>query len=965
MPPSSLRKFLFISALSSIFTATYFTHSYGQCLDNQRSLLLELKNELIFNSSISEKLVQWNQTDECCSWYGVECDAAGYVISLQLDDEGISGGIGDSSSLFRLKHLEKLNLAYNNFNNTPIPRGIHNLTYLTHLNLSYAPFGGQVPLEISFLKRLVSLDISKGYWLVPDLVFEHPNLEMILQNLTGLRELYLDAAYLSDHERREWSHIISSYLPYLRSLSLNFCVVSGPIHNSFWQLSSLSVLQLDQADLSTVVPDFFANFSSLTTLSLDNCDLKGHFPEIVFQLPTLKNLDLSANDLLTVTIPPFTQTGSLESLVLTHTNLTGLIPSSISNLKALSHIDLFMCRFKGEIPSTFANLTQLVWVDLSGNLFTGSLSSTLFRGLSNLVYLDLRGNFFSGTIPQSLFGLPSLSELHLGYNQFTGQVEEFPVVTVSKIRVIDLSNNRLEGPIPDSFFQLQSLESLLLSSNLFNGTFQLEKIQNFPNLTDLDLSGNNLSVDVGSDNSSSYVFPKLKMVGLASCNLYDFPGFIKHSDLSQLNLANNHIAGEIPSWIWGKQLRDLNLSHNLFTNMQRPYYIPASLQILDLQSNQLREELHLPIPPAIGDQTSNLQYLSLANNSLSGLIPTSLCNAKLDFLDLSVNKFGGHIPLCLRQTISSLQVLNLGRNNISGRIPDILSVDCYLQYFDLNNNTLQGEIPKSLERCMSLEFMNIGNNNINDTFPCMLSSSLRVLVLHSNRFHGEVRCNKSWPDLQIMDISSNNFTGNLVSINFSSWSAMMSESDAPSRDSPSGSQILQLSRSYYSAFRVKLTVKGIELELVKIRLDFTAIDFSCNNLKGELPNAVGDLSSLHLLNLSHNHLNGSIPKFYADSFRGNPGLCGFSLNISCSSDNLPPPEHEKEQSKTEIEWEYVSAALGYVVGLGSIVWLLLFCRSFRDKYFGKVEEVVEEIFAGRNRRRRQARRVVRNQGRRK
>ncbi|XP_057797672.1 receptor-like protein 54 [Salvia miltiorrhiza] len=344
-------------------------------------------------------------------------------------------------------------------------------------------------------------------------------------------------------------------------------------------------------------------------------------------------------------------------------------------------------------------------------------------------------------------------------------------------------------------------------------------------------------------------------------------------------------------------------------------------------------------------------------------------------------------------------------------------MDCSLQYLDLNNNALVGKIPKSLERCQWLQFLNVGNNNINDTFPCMLSSKLllRGLVLSSNKFHGEVTCHMSWPLLQIVDISSNNFSGFLESINFSSWSSMVS------------GQFLDDSY-YYSLWSsdVTLTIKGVSRQMGKIWADSGTIDLSCNNFRGGIPNAIGDLTSIRQLNFSHNALNGSIPNsfgqlmnlesldlsgnrltelipvelaglsflsvlnlsynklvgeipngrqfqtFSADSFKGNPGLCGFNLDISCSridgSDHLSPQEDENgEEKSTEIEWEYVSAVLGYVVGLGIIAWLLLLSRSFREKYFGKVEEVFEDICDARirrKRRRRHARRVVRNQLRR-
>ncbi|KAL1542449.1 receptor-like protein 7 isoform X1 [Salvia divinorum] len=305
---------LFISILVSSFIFT--THSYNnKCLRHQEILLLQLKDELIFNSSLSTKLVRWNESGECCKWHGVECDASGYVVSLQLDGEAISGGVGDSSSLFRFKYLQKLNLAYNDFGYTHhIPKGIGNLTYLTHLNLSNAGFVGQVPSEISSLTRLASLDISAN-----SLNLEHPNLEMLVQNLTELRELHLDGVNMSSfHERKSQGHIISSHLPNLTTLSMVGCGLYGPLPQSFWQLHSLSILRLDENDLSAVaLHDLVSNFPSLATLTLSDCRLKGCIPSTFANLTKLIHVDLS------------------------HNSLTGSLPSTLfANLIKLIHVDL-------------------------------------------------------------------------------------------------------------------------------------------------------------------------------------------------------------------------------------------------------------------------------------------------------------------------------------------------------------------------------------------------------------------------------------------------------------------------------------------------------------------------------------------------------------------------------------------------------------------------------------------------
>ncbi|KAL8518170.1 hypothetical protein ACS0TY_009508 [Phlomoides rotata] len=1049
----SLCFFFFISIISTISSITNITHAYSHCQEDEKSLLLNLKNDLIFDPSFSRKLVHWNRTEDCCSWDGVECNDAGHVISLRLDHEAISGGIENSSSLFNLRYLEKLDLAYNKLEDIEIPRGIQNLTYLTHLNLSNAGFSGQVPDELLHLRRLVSLDISCVYWGFWPLKLEHPSLEMLLKNLTGLRELYLDGIPISARGS-EWGHLISSSAPELTALSLGHCNLSGPLNPSLLKLSSLSYLRLDFNNISSPFPDFLTNFTGLSTLSLSMCSLKGTFPEKIFQVPTLQNLDLSSNVFLNGNIPQFNLSGSFRSIVLASTNFSGTIPDSVSNLTFLSILDLSYCRFGGRIPSVLANLTELTTVGLSGNFFTGfaplfhmspklarldlshnnltgPLSSLNFQGLSHLEYVDLGYNLLTGSIPPSLFGLPSLVTLMLNNNRISGRVNEFPTPHPSNLVRLDLSSNRLEGPIPEFFFELESLAILSLSNNLFSGTFQLQKIRKPGNLSSLDLSYNKLTVDASNVTSRLYGFPQLYELGLASCNLHYFPDLRNQSSLTSLDLSNNMIRGEIPNWIWevgNGYLSNLNLSFNLLVDLQKPYRFPTQLQYLDLNSNQLQGEL----PPVSGgawyvDYSNNFfdrftplnitsspytfAFYSLANNSLSGPIPASFCQANyLRLLDLSFNNFSGEILSCLL-FLEELQVLKLGNNNISGNIWEDVFTDyqCDLKSLDLGNNKLGGKVPTFLANCKSLEILNVENNEISDSFPCMLPSSLRVLVLRSNRFHGEVRCqNKSWPNLQIIDIASNNFSSNLNSISFSSWTGMVMNSDAHPERTKLGFTIILYPNFYYFT-QVALNVKGSEQTLFKIRVDFTSIDFSCNNFRGEIPDAIGDLSALYLLNLSHNSLTGEIPKsfgnltqlgaldlsvnklmgmipkeltgltflsvlnlsynklagvipsgrqfqtFSADSFEGNTRLCGFPLNISCVN-GLSPPNSAQSHQTMEIEWDYVSAALGYVVGLGSIAWALLCCGSLRRVYFAKVDEVLENISGHHDRKRRRARR---------
>ncbi|WJX49196.1 hypothetical protein P8452_35661 [Trifolium repens] len=408
------------------------------------------------------------------------------------------------------------------------------------------------------------------------------------------------------------------------------------------------------------------------------------------------------------------------------------------------------------------------------------------------------------------------------------------------------------------------------------------------------------------------------------------------------------------------------------------------------------------IPQDIGIYQSSTTFLFLSHNNLHGSIPNSLCNtSNLKMLDLSFNNFSGSVPSCLMTMTETLIVLNLRRNSLQGLIPDKFPASCSLQTLNLNGNLLHGPVPKSLAHCSKLEVLDIGTNQIDGHFPCFLPNipTLSVLVLRNNKFHGTLRCSKEknpWKMIQILDIALNNFSGKLPEKYFRTLKKMRHEDD-----NVEPVFIHMDTSGLYYQDTVTVMIKGEQMELVKIRTIFTAIDFSSNHFEGQIPEDIMDLKALHVLNLSNNFFSGEIPStignlkqlesldlsnnslvgeipmqlaslsflsylnlsfnhlvgkiptgtqlqsFQASSFVGNYGLYGPPLTETPNGtrpDELHP-QPACGRLACSIDWSFLSVELGFVFGLGIIIGPIMFWKQWRVRYWKLVDKILCWMFS--------------------
>ncbi|RXH67891.1 hypothetical protein DVH24_028038 [Malus domestica] len=391
----------------------------------------------------------------------------------------------------------RLDLADNDFNFSPIPSRLgHDLTCLTYLNLSYSVFSGQIPIEISKLSKLSTLDLSSNN----DLELKRTNLRSLIQNFTSIKEL-----------------------------------------------------DLSDVGIHSTVPDILRNATSLTVLSLRTCQLYGEFPIGIFRPPNLEVLDLYENFNLAGYIPTFNQTNSFKVLDVAETSFYGQLPNSIGNLHSLNTLSISFCNFYPRVPSSLRNLTQLTYLDISS-----------FYDIDHTY-----SNKTSQLVPDSWSWIGKLMKLHvlgLAYSNLWGNFPYF-VANLTQLAYLDLSFNDISGEIPSCIMNLTQLTYLALSSNKLNGIVEFDQFSKLRSLASLRLSGNQLSLLIKPDLNAT--LPMFKLLWLDSCNLTEFPEFLKNQhELFDLHLSANKIHGQIPKWFWNATRENL-LSGRIPSNLVR------------------------------------------------------------------------------------------------------------------------------------------------------------------------------------------------------------------------------------------------------------------------------------------------------------------------------------------------------------------------------------------------------------
>ena len=737
------------------------------------------------------------------SWYGVQVNGDGCVITISLSDNQLSGSIPN----FSLPNLQYLWLNSNQLSGS-VPD--FSLPNLQSLSLSNNQLSGSIPnFSLPNLQELWLSD-NQLNGLIPNF------------NLPNLRELWLSDNQLS-------GSIPNFSLPSLQSLNLAYNDLTGLIPN--FSLPSLRSLYLAYNQLSGSIPNF--NLPNLQLINFTSNQLSGSIPN--FSLLNLQRLYLTSNQ-LSGSIPIF-NLPNLQHLWLNNNQLGGSIPNF--NLPKLIELRLEINQLSGPIPNfSLPNLQEL---SLSYNQLSGSIPNF---SLPKLIALWLRNNNLS-TAPaftqMPLLGTSTwpYDSLTLQYNHLTfddilpntpllngfngARARYAPQDSIFSDTLITRNTGQaltidlgIDAAVPDNIYAWYkngspwtppagntSNSNKLIFSTLQNSDAGVYHVQvTNPGAPALTLYSRAIRININTAATCNPVSDSLELVKLY--NATNGPGWTNTWNLNtpvstwygvtvngegcvtQIDLAQNLLTGNIPN---------LNL---------------PDLEILYLFFNQLSgniPDFNLP----------NLKYLTLSNNQLSGSIPNfNLPN--LEELLLFFNELNDTIP---NFNLPKMKKIILYNNQLVGQIPNFNLPN--LETISFYKNKLTGNVPDF--NLPMLKLLVLSDNKLSGSIPNFNLPNLQGLSLFSNQLSGSIP-NFNLPNLYELSLSSNQLIGSIPNFN-----------------------LPNLSQLFLSSNQLSDTIANFNLP------NLQRLSLSSNQLSGSIPNF--SLPKLRSLWLSNNNLSAA------------------------------------------------------------------------------------------------------------
>ncbi len=650
----------------------------------------------------------------------IEIDNLSNLQSLALDNNQLTGNI--PIQIGNLSYLEELYLDNNQLTGN-IPEEVGNLSNLRELYLFNNQLTGNIPEEIGNLNN-----INKFY------LFNNALEGCFSDSLTNICSLgftdssffYLHGYNLTNNPLLPWEGNFQNFCDDLPQIGAN-CDDGDPntigdvIQDNCTCSGELITNTCNYQD-SLVLVELYNATNGVNWTDNTNWLVPGQPIGTWFGVTT--NAD-----------------GCVIILGLNNNSLDGSIPPEIGELINLSQLYLNSNSLEGSIPSELGQLSGLAFLYLNNNFLMGNIPSELGQ-LGNLIWLQLDNNELSGCFPQELIehcGIMFEAEFY--YNtalpwqgDFRNFCDGLPQIGVN---CDDGDPNTIDDIIQNDCV----CRGTDINSCSYQDSLVLVELYNTNNGTNWT---NSLNWLVPSQPISTWYGVMTNTEGcVAELNLSDnlLSGSITSeignlNNLTYLDLSQNAI-GILPPELGNlSNLVHLNLSFNFIGIIPPELGNLSNLEYLNFAGNSLFWEANLNLSDL--ENLNKLTYLNLAANNTGGDILSELVNfSNLTHLILSSNILSGNIPPELAN-LSNLTVLHLDDNYLTGTIPPELGNLGNLTSLLLDINFLSGTIPFELGNLNNLTQLHLFGNSLTGTIPPELGNlnSLTSIYLDDNQLEG-------------------------------------------------------------------------------------------------------------------------------------------------------------------------------------------------------------------------------------
>ena len=549
--------------------------------------------------------------------------------------------------LVNMPNLHKLDVSENHI--TTVPDGIFNdSSQLVELYLSRNFICCIEGLKVLSKLRTLCLDNNRIYNIPHDVFRNLNSLETLdiafnlISNLNGLPDkIFLISLICGGNALtslnfkqpifKEVSNVINVHYSHLEHVNISGIKVER------LYLSNCSIFRIYALNRLEHLRDIFLSENYITGLSADAVyDLPNVYSMVIkynfieqfprLHLPSLRFLDLTGNKIRNITKDHLHSLPNLRVLYVGY-NL-------IERLSELSHENLVEINLQGNAIHYVSSITAVNFPKLHFLILTDNrvLSLSDVRGTLTIPYLSLTKNQIGHISDNELLLQTSWLDLNLSDNSLTKANFSLP----STIRRVFLMNNYIDHVLFGSLNP--QIDGLFLSRNKISSLYFTNY---FPNLVSLNLSENQIT-QVTREHFR--ITRAMYDIDLSSNNIY----FIETHVLTKMH-----------------NLRKIDLSNNLLTNLGESALPHTSLYYLSLSGNNL-SALYQNVFSGVPKE---LSFLLLSDNNLSNF-SSFLLSSSIPIYFLNVANFSRGeqtVFLGMRDAqFTKLRILCMSSLNLSG-----------------------------------------------------------------------------------------------------------------------------------------------------------------------------------------------------------------------------------------------------------------------------------------------------------